>query len=111
MEWPSEKKNPTAIGHQAFLHQLACDIVDSCDVIGVEGVAQPEAIGEESHTEQQRLTMELDQRPQPSADIADDEERVKMRRILLRMRSAVSSKSCESISQLASLTYTINELK
>ena len=60
----------------AFLHQLACDIVDSCDVIGVEGVAQPEAIGEESHTEQQRLTMELDQRPQPSADIADDEERV-----------------------------------
>ena len=42
VEWPSEKKKPDREGPLAFLHQLAHDVVDGGDVVGVEGVPQAE---------------------------------------------------------------------
>ena len=35
-------------GAFALLHQLTCDVVDRRDVVGIDGVAQAEAIGEQA---------------------------------------------------------------
>ena len=40
------------------LHELADDIVDGGDVVGVDGVAQPEDVGEEGRAQQHRMTGE-----------------------------------------------------
>ena len=47
VEWPSEKNSPAAKG-LALLHELARHIVDGRDVVGIEGVAKTEAVGQES---------------------------------------------------------------
>ena len=45
VECPSEKKKPTLSGRWPSRHQLAGGVVDRADVVGVEGVAQPERVG------------------------------------------------------------------
>ena len=49
----------------ALLHQLARDIVDGGDVVGVDGMAQAEAVGEQRRAEQQRLVVEHRGTPTP----------------------------------------------
>ena len=49
----------------ALLHQLAGDVVDGRDVVGVDGVAQAEAIGEQGGAQQDGLMAEYQQRPGP----------------------------------------------
>src|SRR3977135_1698096 len=58
----------------ALLHQLARDIVDGGDVIGVDGVAQAEAVGRRA--EQQRLVMEQQERPRPGVQVGRHEQSV-----------------------------------
>ena len=41
-------------GALALLHELAGDVVDGGDVVGVDGVAQAEAVGEQRGAEQER---------------------------------------------------------
>jgi hypothetical protein len=53
----------------ALLHQLARDIVDGGDVVGVDAVAQAEAVGEQRRAEQQRLVVEHQERPRPGGKI------------------------------------------
>ena len=60
----------------ALLHQLARDIVDGGDVIGVDRVPQAEGIGEQRRAQQHRLVMQRDERPQPDENIAADERAV-----------------------------------
>ena len=55
VEWPSEKKKPDPDRTLAVLHQLPGDVVDRRDVVGVEGVTQPEAVGQRRGPEQQRI--------------------------------------------------------
>ena len=53
----------------AALHQLARDVVDRRDVVGIDGVAQPETVGQERRAEQHRPVGERDQRRAPRRDI------------------------------------------
>ena len=41
----------------AFLHQLAGDVVDCCDVVGIDGVAQAEAISQQRSAKQHRVML------------------------------------------------------
>ncbi len=53
----------------AFLHQLASDIVDGRNVVGVDGVAQAKAVSEERSPHQQRKMAKSESRPKPSGHI------------------------------------------
>ena len=57
----------------SLLHQLACDVVDGGDVIGIERVPQPERIGEHGCSDQHRLPRECGERPHPCENIGDDQ--------------------------------------
>ena len=57
----------------ALLHELARDVVDRRDMIGVDRVAQAERIGEQRRAEQDRLTAQGDERPEPDENIAADQ--------------------------------------
>ena len=60
----------------ALLHELAGDVVDGRDVVGVDRMAQPEAVGEEAGAEQHRVVVERDQRPGPGRDVGRDQQRI-----------------------------------
>ena len=60
----------------AFLHQLACHIVDRGDVIGVYGVPQTERIGKEGGADQYRIVVESDQRPDPRQHVGGDQNAI-----------------------------------
>jgi hypothetical protein len=45
------------------MHQLASDVVNGRNVVGVEGVPQPKAVGEERCAEKQGVIAEFKQRP------------------------------------------------
>ena len=60
----------------AALHQLAGRIVDRGDVVGVDGVPQPESIGEESRPEQHGIAAQRQDRPGPRAEIGHDQRPV-----------------------------------
>ncbi len=55
VEWPSEKKKPMPKGPLAFLQHEPYGVVDRRDVIGVEGVAQTEHVGDEAEPDQRRM--------------------------------------------------------
>ncbi len=42
----------------AFLHQLAGDVVDGGDMVGIDGVTQAEAVGQQRGAEQHRMLAE-----------------------------------------------------
>ena len=71
VECPSEKNRPTPTGRRPFLHQFARHIVDRRDMVGVEGVAEAETIGERRRPEQHRKIMKGDDRPDPCGDIGE----------------------------------------
>ena len=91
----------------ALLHQLAGDVVDRRDVVGIEGVPQPEAIGKEGRAKQKRILMECRDRPQPDADIGRHQERVEagelaaraFRRVVenVRKHACAPSRSIQSL--------------
>ena len=60
----------------ALLHELARDVVDRRDMIGVDRVAQAERIGEQRRSEQDRPIAEGDERPEPDENIAADQHGV-----------------------------------
>ena len=59
----------------ALLHQLAHDIVDGGDVVGIEGVAQAEHVGEERRAKEGRLVGERDPGPEPGRGVGGDQQR------------------------------------
>ncbi len=60
----------------ALLHLGPRDIVDCRDVVGVDGVTQPERIGEKGGADQHRIIMEGDQRPDPRQHIGENQNDV-----------------------------------
>jgi hypothetical protein len=76
-----------------FLHQLAGDVVDRRDMVGVEGMPQPEAVGEEGRAKKKRIALKRRERPQPDGDVGGDEDRIEPT-TLPRVRSGASSKMC-----------------
>jgi hypothetical protein len=60
----------------ALLHQLAGDVVDGRDMIGIDGVAQTETVGQKRSAYQQGMVAERQQCPRPDSDIYDDQQSV-----------------------------------
>src|SRR5215813_3481194 len=58
----------------AVLHELAGDVVDGRDVVGIDRVPQAEAIGQEARAEQHRMIMEYDESAGPDDHIGGDQE-------------------------------------
>ena len=54
VECPSENQNPTLKRTLALLHQFAGRVVDRRDVVGVEGVAEPERVGGHADPDRER---------------------------------------------------------
>ena len=59
-----------------LLHELAGDVVDRRDMVGVDRVAQAERIGKQRRSQQDRLTSQGDERPDPDENIAADQNGV-----------------------------------
>ena len=59
-----------------LVHQLAGDVVDGGDVVGVEGVAQAERVGERRRGEQRRVASEGHEGPHPGREIGADQQRI-----------------------------------
>ena len=70
------KKKPTLTRALALLHELARHIVDRRDMVGIHGVAQAEAVGEQGRSQQDGLLAEYHERPYPGGQIEDDEQAV-----------------------------------
>ncbi len=60
----------------ALLHELARDVVDRRDMVGIDRMAQSEAIGQKCGTEQHRVVAEGEERPCPSRHVSDSEHAV-----------------------------------
>ena len=60
----------------AFLHELAGNVVDGGNVVGVDGVAEAEAVCEQGGAEQEGVVAEGDGGPEPRAGIEDEEKSV-----------------------------------
>ena len=60
----------------ALLHQLAGDVVDGGDVVGVDRVAQAEAVGQERRAEQHRIGVEGENAQAQAPKLAADQQRV-----------------------------------
>ena len=58
----------------ALLHQLARHVVDRRDMVGIDGVAQTERIGQEGGADQHRIIAKRDQRPNPGQNIGGDQQ-------------------------------------
>ena len=73
----------------ALLHQLARDVVDRRDVVGVHRVAQAERVGEESGADQHRIIAERHQRPNPRQHVRDDQNAIEAGDLAAQIRVLV----------------------
>jgi hypothetical protein len=69
------EKEPDGDRSFPFLHKLAYDIVDRRDVIGVDGMAQAECVGQERGRKQRRAIRQLYECPCPGERVRQDEHR------------------------------------
>src|ERR1700733_6257813 len=60
----------------ALLHQLARDVVDRGNVVGIDGVTKPEAVGQHGGSDQNRLPRERDESPNPGGQIGKNQQAV-----------------------------------
>ena len=73
---PEREKQADSDRLLALLHELAGDIVDGRDVIGIHGVPKAESIGHHGGPEQHRLPVKGYQRPGPHGHTERDQERI-----------------------------------
>ena len=79
VEWPSEKKKPTPSGRLPCCEQLARGVVDRRDVVGVEGVAEAERVGEHAEPGQRRIAARVEEEQTPAGDVQRCEPRLRSR--------------------------------
>ena len=70
------EKQPDRDRPLAGLHQLAGDIVDRRDVVGIDRMPKAEAVGQQRRPEQDRLVVQGDERPQPGKQVSGDQARI-----------------------------------
>jgi hypothetical protein len=63
-------------GAFAFVHQLAGDVVDGSDVIGVDGMAQAETVSEKGGAEEDWVMVKREDGPGPGPEVEDGEDSV-----------------------------------
>ena len=73
----------------ALLHELARDVVDRRDMIGVNRVPQAESIGEQSRAEHHQPVAQSDERPKPDQNIAADQNGVNSYQPALQIGAAL----------------------
>ena len=73
----------------ALLHQLARHVVDRRDMVGIDGVAQTERVGQESGADQHRIIAKRDQRPNPRQHIGGDQQGVNADQLVAEFRVPV----------------------
>lgn len=73
---PERKEKADRKGPPFVLHQLAHDIIDGRDMVGIEGVAQSERIGEDGSAHQHRPVGKADPSPKPGGYIGGDQDSV-----------------------------------
>src|ERR1039458_10438477 len=66
-------------GALALLHELAGDVVDGRNVVGVDGVAQAERIREEGRAQQNGIVVEGEDGPEPGGSVEQEEKAVNAR--------------------------------
>ena len=79
-------------GPLALLHQLARDIVDGGDVIGIDRMAQAEAIGQQRRAEKHGMIVKGQERPEPRADIGQDQQAIEAEDAAPETRCLVAEK-------------------
>ena len=73
VEWPSAKKRPTLRPAAARMHQLAHDIVDGGDVVGIDGMAEAKHPGQQRGRHHRRPVAERREGPGPCGDVGGNE--------------------------------------
>jgi hypothetical protein len=73
----------------AFLHQFADDVVDCGDVIGIDGVTQPEHICQQRGAEKRRMGRERDKGPGPDRRVEREQQEINGRDLAALMRRGI----------------------
>ncbi len=73
---PKRKEEADCDRPPSFLHQLARDVVDCSDMIGVEGVAKAETVSERRRPQEKRKLMKGDDRPNPCGNIKSKQQNI-----------------------------------
>jgi hypothetical protein len=60
----------------SVLDQLASNVVDRCNVVGIDGVPKTECVSQNSRTDEYRFVMERDNRPNPGPAVHRDQKTV-----------------------------------
>ena len=76
-----------------MLHELAGDVVDRRDMIGVDRVAQTERIGQQRRSKQDWPAAQGGERPHPDENIAADQDGVDGEQAAAQIRAAFSQDS------------------
>ena len=77
VEWPREKKNPTATGLWLCCIEFAGHVVDGCNMVGINSVPQAKAVGQKAQAQRGRVVPEERTGPLPRRRrSADQDERV-----------------------------------
>jgi hypothetical protein len=63
-------------GTFAFVHELASDVVDRGDVVGIDCVAEAETVGEECGAEKQRIGVKGDDGPEPHGQVEHQQQTI-----------------------------------
>ena len=85
-----------ADGLLAFLHELSGDVVDGGYVVGVNGVAQAKAVGEQRGAEQQRKVAKCEDGPSPGGDVEDEQDGVNGDDFVAEVRGIVAKQTAEA---------------
>ena len=59
-----------------LLHELAGDVIDGGDVVCIDGVPQPKAVGQKRRPQQDREVVERDKGPKPGEEVRQHKEDV-----------------------------------
>ena len=59
-----------------LLHQFPRHVVDGGDVVGVDGVAQAEAVGQKAQAQRRRIGIEQGQRQAPGSHVQPNEKEI-----------------------------------
>ena len=77
-------------GLLALLHELARDVVDRRDVIGIDRMPEAETIGEQSCAQEDRRIAKGDECPRPDSEIGDSEDGIEAENLALGIASIVT---------------------
>ena len=75
VEWPRKKERGSDWSF-AFLHHFAGDVVDCSDVVRIDCVPQPEAIGDKRRRQQLRIAVERREGPGPGQQVRSYQDSV-----------------------------------